>query len=59
MYRVIERMKLNNMPFDKDGSHATGYSLKLEDGSWVDEYESNQDWFEDAENCIYTEEEEE
>ena len=50
-----------NMPFDKfvDGRfiHATGYEVKLEDGSIEIEYEGEE--YEDADDCIFEEEEEE
>lgn len=50
-----------NMPYDKfvDGHfiHATGYEVKLEDGSWEIEYEDME--FQDADDCIFEEEEEE
>lgn len=60
MQKAIRRMLLKNMPFDKfDDSngfiHATGYEIMTEDGQWQVEYED--DLFEDAENCIYENEE--
>lgn len=59
--RAVERIRMANMPYDKfvDGRfiHATGYEVKLEDGSWVLEYEDQE--YEDAPGCIFEEEEEE
>lgn len=61
MRRATERIKLSRMPYDKfvDGCfiHATGYEVKLEDGSWEIEYEDQE--YEDAPDCKYSEEEEE
>ena len=61
MMKAVERIKLSRMPYDKfvDGCfiHATGYEVKLEDGSWVLEYEDQE--YEDADDCIFEEEEEE
>lgn len=59
--KAVKRIKLNRMPYDKfvDGCfiHATGYEVKLEDGSWEIEYEDME--FQDADDCIFEEEEEE
>jgi hypothetical protein len=61
MMKAVKRIKLSRMPYDKfvDGRfiHATGYEVKLEDGSWVLEYEDQE--YEDAPDCKYSEEEEE
>lgn len=61
MMKAVERIKLSRMPYDKfvDGCfiHATGYEVKLEDGSWEIEYEDME--FQDADDCIFEEEEEE
>lgn len=54
--RVVERMELKNMPFDKfvgnEYVHSTGYHCYFDDGSQATEYED--EIFEDAENCKYT-----
>ena len=59
--RAVKRIRMANMPFDKfvDGRfiHATGYEVKLEDGSWEIEYEDME--FQDADDCIFEYEEEE
>lgn len=59
--KAVERIRMANMPFDKfvDGRfiHATGYEVKLEDGSIEIEYEDME--YEDADDCIFEEEEEE
>lgn len=59
--KAVKRIRMANMPFDKfeNGTfvHATGYEVKLEDGSWVLEYEDQE--YEDADDCIFEEEEEE
>lgn len=61
MMKAIKRIRMANMPFDKfeNGQfvHATGYEVKLEDGSWEIEYEGEE--FEDADDCIFEYEEEE
>ena len=61
MKKVIKRIRMANMPFDKfvDGQfvHATGYMIELEDGSIEIEYEGEE--YEDADDCIFEEEEEE
>ena len=61
MMKAVKRIRMANMPFDKfvDGRfiHATGYEVKLEDGSWEIEYEDQE--YEDAPGCKYEEEEEE
>ena len=61
MMKAVERIRMANMPFDKFENgrfvHATGYEVKLEDGSWVLEYEDQE--YEDAPDCKYSEEEEE
>ena len=61
MMKAVKRIRMANMPFDKfvDGCfiHATGYEVKLEDGSWEIEYEDQE--YEDADDCIFEEEEEE
>lgn len=61
MMKAVKRIKLSRMPYDKfvDGRfiHATGYEVKLEDGSWEIEYEDQE--YEDADDCILEEEEEE
>lgn len=58
---VVERIRMANMPFDKFENnqfvHATGYMVKLEDGSWEIEYEDME--YEDSPECKYSEEEEE
>lgn len=59
--KAVERIRMANMPFDKFENnqfvHATGYEVKLEDGSWEIEYEDME--YEDAPGCIFEEEEEE
>ena len=61
MMKAVKRIRMANMPFDKfvDGRfiHATGYEVKLEDGSIEIEYEDME--YEDADDCIFEEEEEE
>lgn len=61
MMKAVERIRMANMPFDKfvDGRfiHATGYEVKLEDGSWEIEYEDLE--YEDAPGCKYSEEDDE
>lgn len=61
MERAIKRVFLKSMPLDKwSGNkyiHATGCIVKSEDGNWHTEYEDN--IFEDADNCVYYEDEDE
>lgn len=61
MMKAVKRIRMANMPFDKFENnqfiHATGDMVKLEDGSWVLEYEDQE--YEDADDCIFEEEEEE
>ena len=58
---VVERIRMANMPFDKFENgrfvHATGDLVTLEDGSIEIEYEDQE--YEDAPDCKYSEEEEE
>lgn len=35
---IIMRIQLEEMPFDRNGMHATGYEVQFEDGSWWVEY---------------------
>ena len=57
--KAVIRIRMANMPFDKfeNGQfvHATGYEVKLEDGSWEIEYEDQE--YEDAPGCKYSNEE--
>ena len=59
--KAVERIRMANMPFDKFENgrfvHATGYEVKLEDGSIEIEYEDME--YEDAPGCKYSEEEDE
>lgn len=61
MKKVVERIKMANMPFDKFENnqfvHATGYMVELEDGSIEIEYEGEE--YVDSPECKYSEEEEE
>lgn len=56
MIKVKKVLELKEMPFDKDGRHATGRELQLEDGSWVTEYEGDEDYYITDENTEYCEE---
>ena len=61
MMKAVKRIRMANMPFDKFENnqfvHATGDLVKLEDGSIEIEYEDQE--YEDAPGCKYSEEEEE
>ena len=61
MMKAVERIRMANMPFDKFENnqfiHATGYMVELEDGSIEIEYEDQE--YEDAPDCKYSEEDDE
>lgn len=62
MSKVIKREQLKEMPFDRFNSedgfiHSTGYRCYFDDGSC--ELEQENCIFEDAENCVYTVEDDE
>ena len=53
---AVAREHLKEMPFDRDGKHATGDCVKLSTtGEWVTEYEGEE--YEDAPDCVETWEE--
>ena len=51
---VVECLRLNHMPFDSDGRHATGNEVCFENGEWLTEYEG--DNYEYSVDCIYLDE---
>ena len=63
--KIIKRVFLRDMPFDKwdttnnEYVHATGCEIQLDDGSWWTEYEDMLDWWDEAPDCVYEDEEEE
>lgn len=50
-HKVIKCVYLDEMPFDKNGVHATGNYVQFDNGNWELEYADSD--FEYADDCVY------